>query len=146
MVAKKVFLASWTSDSKWYMGKSISTYSFFFNPCLTEQELNQGHQIAEKKRLTQPIKFVFVGRLEDAKGVPQALEIIARLHRLNIPTQLDIIGDSDDRHRYEALAQTIGIEQQTNFHGWLTRSTLEDFYAKAHFILLPQQVKDGPKY
>jgi glycosyltransferase involved in cell wall biosynthesis len=43
------------------------------------------------------------------------------------------------------MANTLGISEQVCFHGYLPRSELDSFYARAHFLLLPSRSEGWPK-
>ena len=115
----------------------------FLNPCLTEGELEQGAAASRDKDLRQPVRLVFVGRLEAVKGVGVCLEVLAQLQRARVGASLDLIGEGREQPRFEQQARNLGISSGVNFHGGLARGLLGQFYAQAHFILLPSSASEG---
>lgn len=117
----------------------------FLNPCLTNEELMDGRDIAAKKELSLPLRFLFVGRVEEAKGIRYALETIAALAKKDIAVQFDIIGDGPERPELENLATCLAIQKCVRFHGWKARNEINAFYQNAHFFLFPSHSEGWPK-
>jgi len=115
----------------------------FFNPCLTQEELASGMEVAHHKKLSFPYHLLFVGRLDSAKGVGKILEICAMLHHKKLPFQLDLVGDSPERLKFEKLALDLQISEITHFHGWLSRTALNQLYSDSHFIIFPSSSSEG---
>jgi len=118
---------------------------FFYNPCLTEQELARGASLAEKKVLHEPWRLLFAGRLEMEKGPGEALWAAAELRRRGIETVIDLAGDGRYRSVLERQAAELNMSSGATFHRWLPRSRLEDAYAQAHFVILPSSAEGWPK-
>jgi len=89
--------------------------------------------------------LLFVGRLDDAKGVGTILQILRGLLDLGVDTQLVLVGDSPQRAFFEQLANSLGLQERVFFLGWKDKSELAQEYAKAHFILLPSVSEGWPK-
>lgn len=72
-----------------------------------------------------PARFLFIGRLEPAKGVPQLLEAVAFLAR-EAPRafELALIGDGPLRAEYERTARESGIGDRCRFLGTVGRDDL----------------------
>lgn len=117
----------------------------FLNPCLTDEELQEGMRAAEHKSIGDAMQLVFVGRLETAKGVARILEIVKELHQTGLSVKIDLIGDGAERSKFEAWCHTHQLEQIVNFRGWLARSQLNEFYANAHIMLFPSNSEGWPK-
>jgi len=117
----------------------------FLNPCLTEEELVEGQNAAQQKHLESPLNFLFVGRVERAKGVEYALKIIAALQESGVQARFDIVGDGPERRDLEEICTHLNIEGSVHFHGWKSRSEINPFYEKAHFILFPSRSEGWPK-
>ncbi len=115
----------------------------FDNPCLTDAETAAGSAAAAIKRLTRPVELLFVGALNEGKGVGRALQVAAALREQGVPCRLRLLGDGPDRPRYEAWARAHGVDAR--FLGWVPRADIAAYYAAAHFILLPSQSEGWPK-
>lgn len=113
----------------------------FLNPCLSAEELSEGRELAGAKQLGAPLRLVFVGRLEPAKGAREAVEILAGLARRGVPATLEVVGDGPQRAELEALAGGGPV----TFHGWLPRSEVGKIYARAHVLVFPSRSEGWPK-
>ena len=117
----------------------------FYNPCLTEEELADGAVHAANKFPSKPLHLLYVGRLETAKGVRRILNITAQLHEMQVPVQVDLVGDGPEKPTFEAYAAEQGIQEVIKFHGWVPRDQLGSTYAQAHLMLLPSSSEGWPK-
>jgi len=115
----------------------------FYNPCLTDAELEIGNVATHQKELSPPYQLLYVGRLESAKGVGRILQIAALLNEYGIAFELNLIGDGPEKEDFVALAKELNISKQTRFYGWKPRSELGEYYSKAHFIILPSSASEG---
>lgn len=115
----------------------------FLNPCLTDDELNSARQIATEKRLILPLQAIFVGRVEAAKGIGIALQVVSRLIDSGVPVQFHVVGDGAERKRFETQANDLGIEMSVKFYGWLPRTELAPLYSHAHVTLFPTRSSEG---
>ena len=131
-----------TVNGRW-PGQPPHVHSFH-NPCLTDNELTQGEAIAAGKRLGSPVELLFVGALNEGKGVGRVLRIAQTLQARGIAFRLRLLGDGPDRPRYEAWARENRLRGVT-FLGWVPRAQVSGYYAAAHFILLPSRSEGWPK-
>jgi glycosyltransferase involved in cell wall biosynthesis len=117
----------------------------FVNPCLTEDELEEGRRSAAGKQIESPVRLLFVGRLEEGKGVRQLLEIVSSLVQQQIPVTLDLVGDGPERDRLARDAERKQIHSLVRFHGWLPRASIGPIYARSHLLLFPSRSEGWPK-
>lgn len=115
----------------------------FLNPCLTNEELALAKQAGTKKELNEPLRILFVGRLEQPKGVSRVLHIVERLQQEGVEVFLDLVGDGPQRSQFERSAAKLGLSELVKFHGWVPRSDLPALYGSAHFLLLPTSSSEG---
>ncbi len=115
----------------------------FFNPCLDEQELLEGRQQSVIKQMIDPVRLIFVGRLDSGKGVGRILQIVARFKESGGSVLLDLVGDGNERPQFEQLAKNLGINDLVTFHGWLPRDAIAPFYSRAHLMILPSRSSEG---
>jgi phosphatidylinositol alpha-1,6-mannosyltransferase len=116
----------------------------FRNPTLTPDELVRGRAAAAKD-LTDPVRLVFAGRLDRAKGANRVIDIVRILRSRGRAVHLDVIGDGREMGPMRTAAAAAGIEDAITFHGWLPRPALEPLYAQAHLLLLPSDSEGFPK-
>ena len=67
-------------------------------------------EIVSQKRLSDPIRIVFAGRLEEEKGVGRCLEILSRLKKRNVKAILDLVGDGPSAESFQKMAESLGRE------------------------------------
>ena len=115
----------------------------FLNPCLTEKELAEGKACAERPRFSYPVRLLFVGRLETAKGAFRLLKILARLKQMGLAVTMDVVGDGPERSAFEQTAQQMGVWSMLTVHGWLARTAIAPLYERAHLLLLPTTSSEG---
>lgn len=115
----------------------------FINPCLTDADISSAHCIASKKKLSHPIRLLFVGRLDRAKGVGRALEVLSILKQRGINARLDFAGDGPEREIFRRQATSMSIESLVNFHGWVSPKDLLPLYDQAHIMLFPSSSSEG---
>jgi GNAT superfamily N-acetyltransferase len=120
--------------------------SSFANPCFTEAELDNARSLTRGKRLGEPLRLLFAGRLRPSKGAARALHVLDELRRRGFDARLDIAGDGPEAANLEQLAARLGIRAKVNFHGWLSREALEELYREAHFFCCLQRPKGGRKF
>jgi glycosyltransferase involved in cell wall biosynthesis len=130
-----------TVNGKW-PGQLPHIHSFF-NPCLTNGELEEGKIVAERKSLEDTLRLLFVGRLDSAKGVGRILEIVRRLRSAGCAAHIDLVGDGPERPSFEDLCRSNALEEFVQFHGWKARTELGDFYGRAHILLIPSTSSEG---
>lgn len=89
--------------------------------------------------------ILFVARLaasEKYKGLQTLIEAVALLVRNGITATLHVVGDGNDRHRLERIAQDAGLANQVFFHGKVSDAQLQSAYASAKVFAMPS-AKEG---
>ena len=114
----------------------------FENPCLTEDQIAQGLQIAQRKTFAAPFVFTFVGRLEEAKGVSDCIDALRSIPIENIE-KVHFIGDGEKIEFYKDKVSFLG--DKVIFHGFLESDKVHSILATSHFLLLPSKSEGFPK-
>ncbi len=117
----------------------------FYNPCLSAEEVLAARELVRDKALGSPIRLLFAGRLEEAKGPRVAFDTLALLRRRGIVAHLDLLGDGPSRKDLQELVATHGLDDNVTFHGWIPRTAMGELYATAHLLLLPSASEGWPK-
>jgi glycosyltransferase involved in cell wall biosynthesis len=117
----------------------------FVNPCLSEEELQEGRRLAENKVMQRPVRLLFVGNLSTAKGVHHALKALRLALDRNAEICMEFIGDGPERPAFEQMARELNLCEVVQFHGWVPRSELSGYYGRAHLLLLPSRTEGWPK-
>ncbi|MBI2806202.1 MAG: glycosyltransferase family 4 protein [Planctomycetes bacterium] len=81
---------------------------------------------------------VFVGRLKYRKGVDVLLRALARLPD-NMPGQLVILGDGDERAFLEILSDQLGLARRVRFLGTVTGPAKTYLVQNARFGIVPSR-------
>lgn len=112
----------------------------FENPCLTQEDIKKGKEIAQTKTFDQSYIFSFVGRLEDAKGVSRIIEALKEVPAEKIK-EVHFVGNGNKTEQYIKQASFLG--NKVFFHGFLGKNGVHDILAESHFFLLPSTASEG---
>lgn len=90
----------------------------------------------------EPLKVLFVGRLDPEKGLHLALEALADLKNKGIVLPLSIAGqgDADYTRQCHQLVHERGLEAQVQWLGW--KHDLEAIYAGHQLLLMPTLMRE----
>lgn len=114
----------------------------FENPCLYEQDIKLGIETVKEKKINKPFSFVFVGRLETAKGVDRIINALKELP-IDFIDKIHFIGDGNKTDFYKK--ETLFLGNKVVFHGFLEKEKVHQIFAQTHFILLPSNSEGFPK-
>ena len=130
-----------TINGRW---KNLPSHCLpFENPCLENNDIENGIEVRKKKSYKLPLTICFVGRVESAKGINRLLEALAQYpHPENIKT-LHVVGAGLEKKHFEQKALEIPV--QIIFHGSLNREEVFQVYRKSHLIALPSDSEGFPK-
>jgi glycosyltransferase involved in cell wall biosynthesis len=81
-----------------------------------------------------PNRFLFVGRLNEQKGIADAIRAVAASPR---GVTLDVVGDSPERETYVRLAHSLDVAGRIHFLGHLPHGQLGALYQRATALLVP---------
>jgi len=115
----------------------------FVNPSFSKSDWIMAQTSIKDKKLTTPLELLFVGRVEEEKGVGRLIQIASVLNQLGIDFHVNVIGDGPKRSDYEKQVSEKGIADCLSFIGWKSRFELALYYKDAHFILLPSTASEG---
>lgn len=91
------------------------------------------------------VRFVYLGRLVDWKGVDYLLRAFARASRV-APMRLVVVGDGEEKAALEALAVSLGLagdDSRVRFAGWLPQARAAEQLAAADVLVLPSLLECG---
>lgn len=88
--------------------------------------------------------LVFVGRVVEEKGVEDLIKAVDIL----LPQFPDIsgviVGEGQDRYKYEAMSETFGVSDQVIFTGWVEPNVIPAYLAAADIFVGPsREASDG---
>lgn len=111
----------------------------FENPCLTSDELMRGRVASDSKNFDGPLTILFVGRLEEAKGLGRLLRALSVISEGHVEKVI-IVGEGQ-LDGFRSLAK--GLSMPVIFTGGLSRGQLNDYYEKSHLMILPSDASEG---
>lgn len=86
-----------------------------------------------------PHNLLFVGRLEDKKGMHVLLQALALLP-MPADTILRVVGGGPEEPRLRALAQTLGIAARVEFVGPVPNRDLPPWYRRSSILVFPSVI------
>jgi glycosyltransferase involved in cell wall biosynthesis len=117
----------------------------FLNPSMTLQDTQVAQDRTLDKQLGKPVRFVFAGRTDTAKGLGRALEIIKGVTHYSQDIHFDVLGDGPERSKFEQMTDALGLTEKVTFRGWVPHDQISDYLARSHFMLLPSDTEGWPK-
>ena len=137
----------------------VSTTTFTKDLCQRENSLSSAHfrvlplclphnlpAASGKPVLSGDWPVLFVGRLavtEARKGLDSLIKAAHLLKHQGRHLTVHVVGDGDDRPRIEALARSLGLDDDTLvLHGHLPPEAMPDCYASAKVFVMPS-AKEG---
>lgn len=84
-------------------------------------------------------RFLYLGRLESAKGIDLLLRAFAQIAATTPQAHLDIAGNGT---RAEALQRQYGAQPQVQFHGHTAGSAKDELIRRADVIVMPSIVRE----
>ena len=82
------------------------------------------------------IRFVYVGRLVDWKGVNYLINAFKELSHEIDPT-LAIIGDGEEKPKLQKQVNSLGIEDKIEFLGWMDQDSIINYMASCDVFVMP---------
>ncbi|EDM42956.1 capsular polysaccharide biosynthesis protein [unidentified eubacterium SCB49] len=130
-----------TINGAW-QGQSTQCLTFE-NPCLTNDEREEGLKVISEKKYEGPFSFCFVGRLEDAKGVQLIINALSALKEYSGVAHIHFVGSGVKSEEYKAECKALNLP--VTFHGFLNRADVFNLYKTCHFLFLPSKSEGFPK-
>lgn len=84
----------------------------------------------------QERRILFVGRLEQEKGIFDAIDVMKRLQERMVPFHFDIVGDGPLREELEKYSRGKGLHPYIQFHGFQSHAYIENLYRHAAVYLM----------
>lgn len=85
-----------------------------------------------------PVKFLFVGRLAQVKGLQDALKAMPS----DKGWTLDVLGDGPMRKELEELSEKLGFTNKIRFYGY--SDLVDEFMARSSCLLFPSYIEGMP--
>ncbi len=102
------------------------------------------HPPATHERADGEERLLLVGGLVPIKGVPVALEAVARLQSSHPRAVLEIVGDGPERAALQTLAMRLGIADAVRFSGRLDRDAVAERMRAADVLVSASEWENLP--
>ncbi len=112
----------------------------FWN-ALQDPLANPGFVAKAKAAVSDPRRFICVGRFDPSKGQDIALKAMAKAVRRLPALSLDLVGDGPTRKSCENLARELGIADRCNFTGALAHENVLLRLASARATIAPSRAE-----
>ncbi|MBW1929010.1 MAG: glycosyltransferase family 4 protein [Deltaproteobacteria bacterium] len=128
---------------RYLISEGVSPQRIFIAPHAVDNEA-YSRQVSEEEKLTLRRKLniaegqkivLYLGRLEEVKGLPYLLEAFASLRRED--TVLVLAGTGSERPNLEQLAQQKDLGERIRLVGYVAPEETTPYYAAAHVLVLP---------
>ncbi|MEC4893378.1 MAG: glycosyltransferase family 4 protein [Oscillatoria sp. PMC 1051.18] len=86
---------------------------------------------------SEQVKFLFLGKINQRKGIFDLLQAFAQLPPPQREKAQLILAGSGEIEQATNLAQSLQIDQQILFPGWITKQQCQELLAQADVFLLP---------
>jgi glycosyltransferase involved in cell wall biosynthesis len=89
-------------------------------------------------------RFLFLGRIERAKGVYELIEAVDELRREHPDVSLAVAGEGDAREDLERRCEELGLTSSVRFLGRVPYETLGDVFGDCDCLVLPSYSEGMP--
>src|SRR5207244_757477 len=94
-------------------------------------------QISNLLDTSRPLRLICAGRQIRIKGTDHAIRAVAKLKAMNVPVELNIMGDGEDLPAFKHLAEELKLTDIVHFTGTVPYGPpLFDEWAKADMMLV----------
>jgi glycosyltransferase involved in cell wall biosynthesis len=85
--------------------------------------------------------LVLWGRMEEQKGISELLRALREVAGRIPEVRLHLIGEGNMTESYRKQAKNLGVQDQVNFHGWMSTDAIQEFIAKCAVGVFPSRVE-----
>ena len=109
----------------------------------TDRLLDRGRARGQSD-LDQPVKIIFVGWVEEFKGVKELLQACRQLAREGTSFTLTLVGDGGARHWVEDFVRNERLEGVVILRGWCDPKRVEELLSESDIFVLPSWSEGMP--
>ena len=96
--------------------------------------------------LNNNFKLLYVGRLEERKGIKEIVLIASELKNRNIKFTIDVIGSGDFHEETISMISSMDLNENVIIHGFISDETkLKKFYNQANAFIFPSHDEGFPR-
>lgn len=97
------------------------------------------------RKISEPLRFLFVGTLSKGKRPLYTVELIAKLKSKGLQVCLDVFGEGAERSELNDFIIKNNLKDCIFLHGNQPAAQIEKEYKHSHFLILPSQSEGWPK-
>jgi len=105
--------------------------------------LHNGIDLPEYKQFINYNKLLFVGRLEDEKGVHILLDAMSEIVKLHPNAKLDIVGSGKQEEKLKSQTHRLKLDNSVFFHGYEESHDVEKRYEETTLVIVPSLFPDN---
>ena len=92
-------------------------------------------------RVSNGLRIMFSGRFDKKKNLPLLLKSMPQILTRYPDLILDIAGSGTAKEirNLRALVQTLGLERNIEFHGWIDRTKMNELFSSTRLLVLPSE-------
>jgi glycosyltransferase involved in cell wall biosynthesis len=121
-----------------YMKKLVQEAGY--NPV---RHIDNGFKLFKYSKINKQNNILYVGRLNNEKGVEYLLRAMPRVVERNPKIKLTIIGDGNEKGNLMLLAQNLKIKSNVFFLNTITQDRLEEYYKNSTIVIVPSIYNDN---
>jgi glycosyltransferase involved in cell wall biosynthesis len=129
---KRYLVGQGVDPSKVFVARHAVDNELYSRP-IAETELCRLRERLQVERADRLI--LYVGRLEEEKGVPYLIRAFGKLHLSE--SILLLVGDGREKEHLQRLARDMGVESNIRFWGYVSPEEMTSYYALSHVLVLP---------
>jgi glycosyltransferase involved in cell wall biosynthesis len=112
------------------------------NICVTASDYSEAEKLRDKLCLNEKRGILFVGRMDELKGVQYLIEAFAKLVSERDDIALICVGDGPCRERLQSLCQELHIDGHVHFIGWIDPEIIRNkciipYYLSCDVLVVP---------
>ncbi len=129
-----------------YLASDLKSVGFSTDRCFTwgyfpPFEKLDIEKVFESK--PQKIHILWLGRFISWKHCDDVIRALSKVKRDGYDFVLDIVGDGDNRPKYEKIVVDNGMEKYVNFFGFLPQQQAREIMKKSHIFIATSDFQEG---
>lgn len=90
-----------------------------------------------RQELNQPLKLMTIGRLTGKKGFQYAIDAIAQLRKSDMDIQFTIVGEGEDRQKFECQIQELELDEVVQMPGEMPHEQIVELLHASDLFIAP---------
>ena len=92
-------------------------------------------------RVSNGLRIMFSGRFDKKKNLPLLLKSMSQILTKYPDLILDIAGSGTPKEigNLRTIVQTLGLERNIKFHGWIDRTKMNELFSSTRLLVLPSE-------